>query len=344
MPWFKKSDRHLHLVIPDLLASNAVVSPDLSLPALGKLLSRAQMETWEHPHFHSSLFHLFGFSPNPSETLPVAALSGLIDGKTDGNIYLRADPVYLQADRDRLVLFDAHSAENIHPQETAQIMHELNEFYATEGLIFSAPHPKRWYVQVPELPEVTLYSVNDATGHDIRNYMPTGAQQARWRNRINEIQMLLHQSPVNAARVARHQLPINSLWFWGAGTLPSAIAPRWQQVWGTEEIAQGLALHTQTAYLSLPKESHDFLAKLPHGDSLAIITPNSSELSDREQWLINLEKNWFNPLISGLRQRTLEHVLIYPCHHKVFKISATHLWRWWRKPQSWQVFLPKEKD
>lgn len=156
--------------------------------------------------------------------------------------------------------------------------------------------------------------------------------------------MLLHQSPVNAARVARHQLPINSLWFWGAGTLPSAIAPRWQQVWGTEEIAQGLALHTQTAYLSLPKESHDFLAKLPHGDSLAIITPNSSELSDREQWLINLEKNWFNPLISDLRQRTLENVWIYPCHHKVFKINATHLWRWWRKPQSWQVFLSKEKD
>lgn len=346
MHWFKKSARHLHLLIPDLLAANAVVSPDLALPALGKLLSRAQVEKWEHPHFHSSLFHLFGFPASPPETLPIAALSRLIDEHepADGKVYLRADPVYLQADRDRLVLFDAHHAETISSAEAAQIMHELNAFYAEESLIFSAPHPKRWYVQLAELPEITLYSVNDATGHDIRNYMPTGAQQLRWRNRINEIQMLLHQSPVNAVRLARHQLPINSLWFWGAGQLPTAVAPQWQQVWGNEEVSQGLALHTQTPYLPLPEQIADSLEKLPTGDYLSIITPNSRELLDREQWLISLEKNWFNPLLTCLAQRKLDSIWIYTCQDKVFKITSRKLQQFWCKSQSWQTFLPNAKD
>jgi hypothetical protein len=344
MHWFKKSLRNLHLVIPDLLAANAVVSPDLSLPALGKLLSRAQVEAWEYPHFHSSLFHLFGFSPRSPETLPIAVLSGLIDGKAVDQIYLRADPVYLQADRDRLVLFDAHSTETISMEETAQIMHELNAFYAEEGLIFSAPHPKRWYVQLLEQPAITLYPVNDAVGHDIRNYMPIGAQQARWRNRINEIQMLLHQSPVNAARLARHQLPINSLWFWGAGQLPTAVAPRWQQVWGNEEISQGLALHTQTPYLALPQSINDYLEKLPVGDYLSIITPNPLELLDREQWLISLEKNWFNPLLTCLKQQKLDSIWIYTCQDKVFKITQNKLRQWWYKSKSWQLFLPTDKE
>ncbi|MDD2816896.1 MAG: hypothetical protein PHP00_14380 [Thiotrichaceae bacterium] len=347
MHWFKKSSRILHLVIPDLLAAHAVVSPDLSLPALGKLLSRAQVEAWEYPHFHSSLFHLFGFPPSSPETLPIAALSRLLDEnnkEADGKFYLRADPVYLQADRDRLVLFDAHNAETISMEEAAQIMCELNAFYAEEGLIFSAPHPKRWYVQLLEQPEITLYSVNDAVGHDIRNYMPTGAQQLRWRNRINEIQMLLHQSPVNAARVARHQLPINSLWFWGAGQLPTAVAPRWQQVWGNEEISQGLALHTQTPYLDLPKSIHDYLEKLPAGDYLSIITPNHLELLDREQWLISLEQNWFDPLLACLTQHKLDSIWIHTCQDKVFKITPNKLRCWWYKSKPWQLFLPAEKE
>lgn len=344
MHWFKKSDRHLHLLIPDLLAANAVVSPDLALPTLEKLLSRAEVKAWDYPHFHSSLFHLFGFPAVPAQTLPIAALSRLIDGEQDDKIYLRADPVYLQADRDRLVLFDAHNADTITPSESAQIMHELNEFYAEEGLIFSAPHPKRWYVQLAASPEITLHSVYDAAGHDIRNYMPTGAQQLRWRNRINEIQMLLHQSPVNAARLARHQLPINSLWFWGAGQLTAAIAPRWQQVWGHEEISQGLALHTQTPYSALPEQIKDSVEKLAVGEYLSIITPNSRELVDREQWLISLEKNWFNPLLSCLAQRQLDSLWIYTCQNKVFKITSRGLQKFWCKSQSWQKFLPEIKD
>lgn len=346
MNWFKQSSRHLHLVIPDLLAANAVVSPELSLPALEKMLSRAHIEAWAYPHFHSSLFHLFGFAPSSPESLPLAALSHLVEriDRAGEQIYLRADPVYLQADRDRLVLFDAHTEETLTAEEIGQLLAELNQFYAEEGLIFTAPHPKRWYVQLAEPPEITLYSVNDATGHDIRNYMPTGAQQSRWRNRLNEIQMLLHQSPVNAARLARHQLPINSLWFWGAGKLPSPVASVWQQVWGNEEISQGLALHTQTSYRALPKDIDDYLEKLPAGDYLSIITPNSSELLDREQWLISLEKSWFNPLITCLTQRKLDSIWIYTCQDKVFKITLSKLRHWWCKSKSWQQFLPTEKE
>ncbi|HSC98716.1 MAG TPA: hypothetical protein VLI21_07425, partial [Casimicrobiaceae bacterium] len=34
----------------------------------------------------------------------------------------------------------------------------------------------------------------------------------------NEIQMLLHEHPVNAAREARSEPPVTGIWFWGGGT------------------------------------------------------------------------------------------------------------------------------
>lgn len=40
-----------------------------------------------------------------------------------------------------------------------------------------------------------------------------------------ELQMLLHAHPLNEARAARGALPVNALWFWGAGTLPAPAGP-----------------------------------------------------------------------------------------------------------------------
>ena len=58
----------------------------------------------------------------------------------------------------------------------------------------------------------TREGVDPATGADYTSVV---------RMLLNEVQVLLHQHPLNAARQTRGLPPVNSVWFWGAGRLPA---------------------------------------------------------------------------------------------------------------------------
>ena len=51
----------------------------------------------------------------------------------------------------------------------------------------------------------------------------SGEGAERWRALLNESQIVLHNHPINAVREARGAVAVNSLWFWGAGTLPDSV-------------------------------------------------------------------------------------------------------------------------
>ena len=53
--------------------------------------------------------------------------------------------------------------------------------------------------------------------------------------------MLLHAHPVNEAREARGELPINSLRLWGAGRARAARNSRWQSVAADDPAVRGAA-------------------------------------------------------------------------------------------------------
>ena len=55
-------------------------------------------------------------------------------------------------------------------------------------------------------------------GDDIRDCLPAGRDGAQIRKLTNELQMLLHEHPVNIRRAARGLAPVNSIWLWGFGT------------------------------------------------------------------------------------------------------------------------------
>ena len=70
----------------------------------------------------------------------------------------------------------------------------------------------------------TPYSILRAgwRGGEPADLLPAGNEGSVWRRRMNEAQMVLHAHPGNEAREARGELPVNSVWFWGAGELGAA--------------------------------------------------------------------------------------------------------------------------
>ncbi|MDY6992953.1 MAG: hypothetical protein SVR94_10185 [Pseudomonadota bacterium] len=328
----------VHVLIPELFAYHTLVTPGLRLEALERLLSRAYIEDWAQDDFMSTLGLLFGLAGN--SLLPVAPITRLYDAHDSQNaVWLRADPVYLQADRDRLLLIDAQ-AISLTQTEAEYFITHLNQFYQQKNFEFSAPHPKRWYLRLSELPQLITYPVNQVLGRDIHAYMPSGDDKMAWRQRLNEIQMLLHQLPLNSERQQQAQLPINSVWFWGLGHLPSPPARRWAHVWSDNPLACGLAELTQTPVATVPHHGREWLTQLTAGEHLLTLEAALTTPQNWNEWLITLDNQWLNPLFEALKRRQIDMLALYPCYEKVFVMTPERLRHWWRKRQHWQRFFP----
>ena len=60
----------------------------------------------------------------------------------------------------------------------------------------------------------------------------------RWHSILNEIQMVLHEHPVNEAREGRGEPPVNSVWLWGAGPMPGDVDAPFQSVSANDPITR----------------------------------------------------------------------------------------------------------
>lgn len=202
--------KNVHLVVANLFLPKdfaAEVCAGLHLPYLEKLLSRGSKLTQQAEPLEAMLCGMFGVAS-------VAPVCAAFDGLESGH-WLRADPVHVRLQREQVVLLPNVSVSR---DEAQQLCASLNEHFAGEGLTFFAPHPERWYLKLHELPEIATVPLSQAAGRNIHGNLPSGADALRWRQIFNEIQMLLFAHPLNEAREARGEVPVNSVWLWGEGS------------------------------------------------------------------------------------------------------------------------------
>lgn len=205
--------KSVHLLIPDLFLPEdfaADACAGLSLPAMERLLGRGRSELLAPVSLEQLLCLFFGVPC--ADDVPIAPISAAFDGLEAG-CWLRADPVNLSLQRDRLLL----SGVRVSSEEAAALCVSLNGHFAGQGIEFHAPHPQRWYLRLDALPLIRTTPLSEVLGRDVRGALPAGDEAVRWHQLSNEIQMLLHAHPLNDSRESRGEPAINSLWFWGGG-------------------------------------------------------------------------------------------------------------------------------
>jgi hypothetical protein len=118
----------------------------------------------------------------------------------------------------------------------------LRPLFGDAGLPLDAPVPARWYLRLPrEAPLPPFAGPDEALGADLFEHLPEGAEGRRWRALLSETQVVLHNHPRNAERVAQGLPPINSLWFWGGGVLPDHVRTPHGQIRTHDPMLQALA-------------------------------------------------------------------------------------------------------
>jgi hypothetical protein len=202
---------HLHLLIPDLFPPQdiaAEVCADLPLPALARLLARAERSDGPALGLEEALCQWYGVQA----VAPVRAAADGLEVAT--GYWWCADPVNLQLHRSQMVLMPEVGVTR---EEATALCAALNEHFAQAGMQFFAPHPQRWYLRLAAAPQLSTEPLRQVAWQDARLHQPQGADALHWQRVMTELQMVLYGHPLNQAREARHEALISSLWLWGGG-------------------------------------------------------------------------------------------------------------------------------
>ena len=335
----------LTLFIPELLNAPAGLAafPESELPrlpALLRLLSRAELKQNELSGYYPELMRCFGLKETATD-FPGGALTYFMQsGERDQNWRLRIDPVYVQSDLSTIHLL-AHEAINLQQDEAAALVESLNEHFQQDGWQITVATSHCWYLTAPQKTRLSTTPLYQAMGENMNAWLPVGDDAGYWHSVLNEIQMLLHQHPVNQVRQEKGQVSVNSVWLWGSGVLPESVVNDNFQLYTDELIAQGLAMLSSTTSGSLD----EIKKKLSHGDFSS--TENDLIIDDRllvrqygfdiNRWfdaLLSLEQEWFVPLLKALQQKNIDQLEIITGDGRRFGLNRKLLRRWWRRDRN----------
>ena len=223
------------------------------------------------------------------------------------------------------------SAMDLTREESEALVAALQSHFRGDGLAFHVAAPERWYVRVPEgkLPKTT--PLEDALGKDVLGLLPEG-----WTSALTEAQMLLAGHEVNAKREAAGKPVINSVWFWGEGSLPSSVGKPYALVHADDVFARGLAKLSGAEARPLAATIAD-VDLVREGDrALVMIDRLTAPLhrGDEKAWQCAaeaLDASWFANLGEAIG-RFGEVRLVLPARGdtRVATLDSASRWRWFR--------------
>jgi hypothetical protein len=256
-----------------------------------------------------------------ADTMPVAAVRHHgHGGDTGSGTWMCVDPAYVRSEATGARLM-AWPLADLSGEEARALSTTLVPLLDEAGLVLTVDTPAAWCAQLRDgAPDVAFTRPDDALGADLLDCLPQGGPGRPWRRLFNEAQVALHAHPVNAERVAAGKLPVNALWFWGAGRLPASVESQLGLLASSDDVLRGLARLSGTACAEpLPEaldasgEAGDVLLDLDVGDA--------GDVGAR--WLPR-----FRQVLSNRRFDAIE--LRFPGGER-FRVRQTHRLRFWRR-------------
>lgn len=332
---------NLHLVIPALCWPDTTqnqIYHELPLPYLEKLLAKSNRLSQSSEGLEAWLCQVFNIKKQ--QNWPIAPISlheecaSVIEGGKD--YWIRADPVHLRIEQNHIMLADSH-AFKMTSEEAEGFTSEINRNFMNEEWKILPLHPKRWYIHLKKTPEIKTYTLAQVTCKNINNYLSSGKDGVFWNNKFNEIQMILHEHPLNKAREIRGELAINSVWFWGGGVIPPSIQTSYTKIWSDSNFVSSLSRLSNIKHDKLPLNASAWLSSKTSEDDLIIMDELfvSAQYREAYEWRENLKKidlEWFAPLYTALKRGEIETLTIITFNgikKQEFVINRRDLWKFW---------------
>ncbi len=221
----------MHLIVAFAApAQEPMRAAALTAPALDQLLGRwAQVQrddgddsTLSPPHerAHAAALGLTG----ADGCLPWAARQAAQDGVEVGSrAWGLLTPAHWLVGSDGIHLADP-AALVLGDEESRTLFDSVRPLFESEGFVTAWGAALRWYAAHPALQGLATASLDRVVGRNIAAWLPRQPEAKRLRRLQNEVQMLLHDHPLNTAREAAGRSAVNSFWLSGCGVAQPAQA------------------------------------------------------------------------------------------------------------------------
>ena len=247
---------------------------------------------------------------------PIAALTRQLDAQHDAQgAWLRVDPAHVAPDMGGARMLSHGEALALTEEDAAQFLPALKPLFGDAGFTLDAPHPSRWYLRLPAGTRLPQFAEPDEVlGEDLFAHLPGGDLGRRWRALLSDTQVLLYNHPWNVVRVAQGKAAVNSLWFWGPGSLPDVVRTEHRQVKGHDITLRALAKAAGVMPSAPESDEVDALVDLRHLRSLEL-----------------LARDALQPLLAAVQSRELDGLKLDFEDGALFSIRRAQRWRLWRR-------------
>lgn len=275
----------------------------------------------------------------PASGFPSAAVSasGGIEGSdVQGSGWLHAEPVHFIAGLDRLSFLTLQGEAGVSDAERAALEPVLAEHlrasnYELHSITSSAP---TWLIAAGRPFNAVTACPDAAAAIELEQVMPRGPEGSTLRRLMTELQMLLHEHPVNDARARRGLPVINAVWLWGSGVVDAGAIelaqspPMLPLAFGDDPYLRGIyRLHRQSVQ-SLPDTCDQLLCGIASAQRAIAVVPMADSVVEK---IDALEAQWIEPLKGALAAGVIDRVdLILDGWH--LDVSRASLRRFWRRP------------
>lgn len=220
----------MHLIVPFALPLSDAFRqalPSLALPQLQALLSGMDLRASDAgdelslstPH-ERALAAAMGWGACADGLVPLAqALArrlGLASAAQPGWGLLT--PAHWRLGTEQISLMDP-AALNLDEAASRAFLAAISALFTSEGFEVHLAGPAAWLCRHGALAELPTASLDRVVGRNVDRWLAADPRARLLRRLQNEVQMLLHEHPLNTAREADDELPLNSVWLSGTGVL-----------------------------------------------------------------------------------------------------------------------------
>lgn len=291
--------RHLQVVIPDALAQlrtlSEQVKPLSAFPVLEHCLhfglkaqlwqaddlSHARVDAWQQ----SLLYAL------PRECRHHGAASARLtwlgeEGDARSGSCFQVMPVHFQVGLDDVRYLLPPPLSSVEADAIFESMKPLLASAGFDLLQASSEAGANWYLWCDRELKINTFSLHNLSNSRLFNLMPQGADAGELRRLITELQMLLHEHPVNQQRERRGLLPVNAFWFHGHAPVKAVSCSNKSLVMSHSPYVRGLCYGLNLECLTLPND----VRTLPNmnAEQVLLVLPSISLQSVEKEWLKEL--------------------------------------------------------
>ncbi|HEY6644013.1 hypothetical protein [Povalibacter sp.] len=308
-----------------LIASEIGVAPSREEPAspgLERLAGRGSVaRRWVRTDAKSSLqpwqrglLDVLGIAPDSVGSAAVS-MSG-----HDG-YWFAAEPVHFAAGLDRLTFLTLTEEARVTDAERSELFETLSSSFTSGDFVLQAAGGE-WFVRAARPLQVVTSTPEAASSNELQSVMPRGADSPVVRRVMTEMQMLLHEHPVNEARARRGLPAINAVWLWGSSVpLESSMSSEFPAAFGSRAFLHGLYRRSDQSVGELPQNPEVLLQSIARAPRAIAVVPEAD--------LESFDSHWLSPLSAALAQGRLSRldIILDEWHIDVRRGDLRRFWR-----------------